>query len=145
MKFKRPESVLIVVHTLDWQFLLLKRNPPVSFWQSVTGSLKHSEQPIDAAIRELKEETGIIASHDSLHDWQQTYEFEILKQYKNRYEPGVINNTEHVFSVCLPKPIEIVLNEHEHSASRWEDYESAHALLWSWSNQKALELVYVHA
>lgn len=142
MKFKRPESILIVVHTLDWQFLLLKRNPPVSFWQSVTGSLKDSEQPVDAAIRELQEETGITAGHDALRDWHQTFQFEILKEYQNQYKPGVIYNTEHVFSFSLPGPVDIALNEQEHSDSRWEDFETAQALIWSWSNQKALELVH---
>ena len=58
--FKRPESVLVVVHTDD-QVLLMERCSPEGFWQSVTGSLREDESPLDCAERELAEETGFAA------------------------------------------------------------------------------------
>jgi dATP pyrophosphohydrolase len=49
--FKRPESVLVVVHTDDGQVLQLLRREPTGFWQSVTGSLQEGETPLKAARR----------------------------------------------------------------------------------------------
>ena len=47
--YKRPESVLVVVHTPAGQTLLLKRARPV-FWQSVTGSLEWPDEPAAGGI-----------------------------------------------------------------------------------------------
>ena len=57
--FRRPVSVLIVVHTAAGDVLLLRRAQPFEFWQSVTGSLGEGELHADAAARELAEETGL--------------------------------------------------------------------------------------
>lgn len=47
------------------RYLLLKRSPKNSrypgLWQIVTGSIEPGERAIDAAMRELKEETGLQA------------------------------------------------------------------------------------
>ena len=56
---KRPVSVLVAIHTPAQRFLLLHRRPPARFWQSVTGSLEAAETPRDAALREVREETGL--------------------------------------------------------------------------------------
>lgn len=45
------------------KFLLLKRSSKVSYpglWQPVTGKIKKKETAVQAAIREIKEETGIV-------------------------------------------------------------------------------------
>src|SRR3989344_4273789 len=58
-KFKRPESVLVVVYTRTGKVLLLKRADDPDFWQSVTGSLLWEEtEPQQAAVRELREGSG---------------------------------------------------------------------------------------
>ena len=51
--FKRPESVLVVVYTQQLDVLLICRQKPAGFWQSVTGSLEPGETPSQAAGREL--------------------------------------------------------------------------------------------
>ena len=38
--YKRPVSVLVVIHTADLQILLLERAAHAGYWQSVTGSRK---------------------------------------------------------------------------------------------------------
>ena len=38
-RFKRPESILVVIYTRHGDVLLMERTRPAGFWQSVTGSL----------------------------------------------------------------------------------------------------------
>ena len=56
---KIPISVLIIVYTKNKNILLLNKKGKDSMWQSITGSLQINEKPLDAAKRELFEETGI--------------------------------------------------------------------------------------
>ena len=45
------------------EYLILKRSNAKRYpniWQSVTGKIELNEKPIDAAIRETKEETSLI-------------------------------------------------------------------------------------
>ena len=57
--FRRPESVLVVIHTPRRECLLMERVFPRGFWQSVTGTLRWRETPAAAAVREVREETGL--------------------------------------------------------------------------------------
>ena len=44
------------------KFLMLKRSPQIMYggiWQCVTGKIESGEKPVETAIRELKEETGL--------------------------------------------------------------------------------------
>ena len=141
-KFRRPESVLVVVYTSDDKTLLLKRTPPQSFWQSVTGSMMwEGESKIQTAIRELREETGVVAEPGELRDWKRTFKFTIPPVYRHRYEVGVQFNREHVFSILLPETKPIVLQQNEHIEYRWVDLRTAQDVVWSWSNREALETV----
>ena len=48
----------------SWEFLLIKRSKNTVYgetWQGVTGKIENSEIPYKAALRELKEETGLSA------------------------------------------------------------------------------------
>ncbi|MDH3637704.1 MAG: dihydroneopterin triphosphate diphosphatase [Gammaproteobacteria bacterium] len=136
--YKRPESVLVVVHTRGGQALLLKRADHPDFWQSVTGSLKPDEEPAAAAVRELFEETGIEAG-DRLRDWHKTNRFEILACWRLRYAPGTTHNLEHVYSLELPAAVPVTLNPEEHSEYRWLVLGDALEKVWSWSNRAAIE------
>ncbi len=141
-KIRRPESVLVVVHTTDDQTLILKRTPPRSFWQSITGSMMwEGESKIQTAIRELREETGVVAKPSELRDWKRTFRFTIPPIYRNRYKEGVQFNREHVFSILLPGVKPVVLQRSEHIEYRWIDLRAARDMVWSWSNREALEMV----
>ena len=60
---KIPISVLVVIYTASNEVLLLERKDHPGYWQSVTGSLDALDEPlIEAAARELLEETGIDVS-----------------------------------------------------------------------------------
>lgn len=129
-----------MVYTADGKVLLLERTRPV-FWQSVTGSLRWpDETPMQAAVRELQEETGITDTA-ALHDWNKTFEFSIMPELRARYAPGVEINTEHIFSLELPRAQEITINTNEHSRYAWMEVDEAREKMWSWTNLEALDQI----
>lgn len=136
--FKRPESVLVVIHTPEREVLLLERLIPAGFWQSVTGSLEDGETPLDTALREVAEETGLIVHPDALHDWHQTHTFEINPLWRHRYAPGVTQNLEHLFSLCLPEKKPVQLAPDEHTTQLWLPQAAAADKVFSWTNRNAI-------
>jgi dATP pyrophosphohydrolase len=139
--YKIPESVLVVIHTLELEVLLIERAGQPGFWQSVTGSLDRIDEPLlDTAARELFEETGIVADgeHIVLRDWHLTNVYDIYPVWRHRYAPGVTRNTEHIFSVCVPRDIPIVLSPREHTAHVWLPYSQAAGRCFSPSNAEAI-------
>lgn len=139
--YKIPESVLVVIHTADLQVLLIERAGNPGFWQSVTGSLDAPDEPLlTTATRELFEETGIVADGEAiaLRDWQLSNIYEIYPVWRHRYAPGVTQNTEHVFSVEVPRDIPILLSPREHTQYVWLPYLEAADQCFSSSNAEAI-------
>jgi len=138
-RFKRPESVLVVVYTTGGEFLLLRRRSPSAFWQSVTGSLRWGESPLQAARRELYEETGIMAG-SLLNDLRHTERFPIVPPWRSRYSPNARFNTEHWFSLLLPARRMPILSAHEHDDYVWLPAKRAQRKVSSWTNRAAIEV-----
>lgn len=138
MEFKRPVSVLVVIHTPKLEVVLLERALHPGFWQSVTGSHEGDETLRATAVREVHEETGIVATPDNLLDWRLSNRFEIMSQWRHRYAPDVTHNIEHVFSLCVPETINLQLSTREHSAQVWLPYQAAAARCFSSSNRDAI-------
>ena len=138
MKFKKPVSVLVVIHTPALEVLLLERALHPGFWQSVTGSQEDDEPLLETARREVREETGIEAEAGEFIDWQLTNRYEIFAEWRHRYALGVTQNTEHVFSLCLPERIVVTVAPDEHLAYRWLPWREAAAACFSWSNRDAI-------
>ena len=141
MPHKIPESVLVVIHTSAMEVLLIERADRPGFWQSVTGSLDAHDEPLaQTAARELFEETGIVADgeHIVLRDWQLSNIYEIYPVWRHRYAPGVTHNTEHVFSVCVPRDIAITLSPREHTQYAWLPWLEAADRCFSSSNAEAI-------
>ncbi|GAA5180469.1 dihydroneopterin triphosphate diphosphatase [Niveibacterium umoris] len=138
MNYKTPVSVLVVIHSAALEVLLIERAAHPGYWQSVTGSQEGDETLRETAVREVAEETGIVAAADALVDWQLSQQYEIFPQWRHRYAPGVTHNTEHVFSLCVARDTPIVLAPDEHRAWRWLPWQEAAEACFSWSNRDAI-------
>ena len=111
---------------LDWEFLLLKRSMDTIYpgtWQGVTGKIELSETPYKTALRELMEETGLIANR--LFTVDKVNAFYDYKRDTMNLIPvfGVIVNTT---DVKLSK---------EHTEFKWCSVDEAKKLI-TWDQQK---------
>lgn len=137
--YKRPESVLVVVYSHTRRVLLLKRADHADFWQSVTGAMDWSERdPRESAVRELREETGLVAAPDELRDLGLVQRYRILPEWRHRYAPEVSENTERSYALELPAEAALALHP-EHSEYGWFDFPTAAAMATSWTNRAAIE------
>ena len=137
-RYKRPESVLVVIYTSSGEVLMLERRQPPGFWQSVTGSLQWNESARQAAIREVREETGL-SVEEQLVDCGYSNRFEILPAWRSRYAPGTDWNTEHVFRVEIASIAPIQLNSVEHRRAGWLPARQAADRASSHTNRAAIE------
>jgi 8-oxo-dGTP pyrophosphatase MutT (NUDIX family) len=135
--FRRPESVLVIVHTRSLDCLVLERIAPTGFRQSVTGTLGWEETAAQAAAREIREETGLDPAR--LRDSGRSQTFAILPEWRHRFAPDVKENLEHVWYLEVPDRVAVTLNPAEHSAYEWLPLEEAIAKVSSWTNREALE------
>jgi dATP pyrophosphohydrolase len=166
--YKIPESVLVVIYTLDLEVLLIERADKPGFWQSVTGSKDAADEPLIAtAVREVEEETGIVVDSsisappsqpssvhrkgakpavplNNLRDWQLSNVYEIYPVWRHRYAPGIFQNTEHVFGLLVPRDIPITLAPHEHLNHLWLRYREAADKCFSPSNAEAILQLPLH-
>jgi dATP pyrophosphohydrolase len=139
--FKIPQSVLVVIHTPARDVLLIERADAPGFWQSVTGSRDHEDEPfLTTAIREVMEETGLDARAPGHHltDWGLENVYEIYPQWRHRYAPGVTHNTERLFGLCVPRPVTVRLHPREHQAQCWLPWRDAAERCFSPSNAEAI-------
>lgn len=136
--YKRPVSVLVVIHTPALDVLLIERAAHPGYWQSVTGSQEGDESLLATACREVMEETGLDATAGKLSDWQQENVYEIFAEWRHRYAPGVTHNTEHVFSLEIPAIQAVKLAPGEHIAQLWLPWQEAAARCFSTSNRDAI-------
>ncbi len=93
---------------LGFKYLMLKRNPKRGgFWQPITGNVELGETFEQAAIRELKEETGIT---EFIRVFDTGYSFEFFDDNRQQHEK--------IFAVEIGAETEITLSE-EHAEFRW--------------------------
>ena len=138
MGFKRPESALVVIYDEEGKVLVMQRNDDPDFWQSVTGTMESDEVPIQTAAREVKEETSIniAALNLQLQDCRRVNQYEIRAMWLHKYPAGTKYNTEHVFTLQVPKGTDVALTEH--SAYQWLKKADAVAKVWSPTNKEAI-------
>ena len=141
---KIPESVLVVIHTVELDVLLIERADHAGYWQSVTGSKDTpDEPPAVTAQREVFEETGLLIGSPAvpltnLRDWALRNVYEIYPQWRHRYAPGVTHNTESVFGLRVPRGVPVTLSPREHTAQAWLPWREAADRCFSPSNAEAI-------
>lgn len=140
--FKIPESVLVIIYTPRLDVLLIKRADHPDFWQSVTGSKDTPDESLlETALREVEEETGILATSAQMRDWRLSNVYDIYPAWRHRYAPRVKRNTEHVFGLCLAERCAVRLSPREHTASQWLAHHKAAEKCFSPSNAEAILLL----
>ena len=108
------------------KYLILKRAKTKMYehlWQGVAGKIEKGEQSWQAAIRELKEETGL----DPLKIFVADHVSKFYETHGDRV------NLVPVFGVEVSS--DVVLLSSEHSDFKWVDYDSACSYL-VWEGQK---------
>jgi len=117
--------------------LLLKRIPSRGgFWQGVTGGVERNEDPVEAAARELIEETRLVPSDFQTIDY--SYSFPVEDRFRYLYPSGTEDITEHVFMARITDEQEPELSE-EHDQYRWCKFDEALSLLRWPENIEALK------
>jgi dATP pyrophosphohydrolase len=108
------------------KFLMLKRSPQIMYggiWQCVTGKIESGEKPVETAIRELKEETGL----SPINKWT-------VDQVNHFYEVEFDRmNLIPVFGVEVDS-LMVNLSD-EHCDYKWCHIKEAEELF-TWSHQK---------
>ena len=143
---KIPISVLVVIYKSNGDVLLIERADRAGFWQSVTGSLDAPDEDLSvAAAREVFEETGIDVDRlpdGALSNMHHQIEYTIYPEWRFRYAPGIIHNTEHWFSLYVPDDTSIKLSPREHVTYQWLPYQEASKRCFSPSNGQAIQQVF---
>lgn len=144
MDYKQPRSVQVVIFadtSGERQYLLLRRIASHGgFWQSVTGSLEPGETHLQAAVREVREETGIDSAEDKFIELGVINNFEIAPQWRQKYAPGVVRNEEVCFGLKVDR-CEILIDSREHDAYRWAAYDRSIEMLYWDSSKRAFAAV----
>ncbi|MHA1407860.1 MAG: NUDIX hydrolase [Candidatus Heimdallarchaeaceae archaeon] len=142
MQYRIPKSILVYPVRLDgdiWKVLLLKRTQDRGgFWQGVTGHLEGKERPIDAAKRELLEETSFIPKFMFSVDY--SYAIPVSENEKDIFPPGTTNIQEDVFVARIDQPDDPTIDPNEHEAWKWFSFEEAEKMLIWEENKIALRI-----
>jgi 8-oxo-dGTP pyrophosphatase MutT (NUDIX family) len=130
-RYKRPDKIIIYLYRRlgndRIEYLLLQRNRDArsgAIWQPVVGNARWNENLVEAARREVFEETGLTRlqgvmavgyAFSFVLDWPQS---------ASRYAPGVdkIRNTVFAAQVVSNKPIQL---SGEHVDFGWFEYGEA--------------------
>lgn len=132
-KFRLPIQVCVFLvrqQAEGREYLLLHRVAEKgAFWQGVTGSIEEGETLLQAAAREVNEETGFTPAEIRPVDF--TYRFPVIDKWREAYGPDPDEIVEHVF-VAEVDGGEPTLS-HEHDAWGWHAPEEAASML-KWPN-----------
>jgi dATP pyrophosphohydrolase len=160
---KIPISILAVIYNEKNEVLLLKRVDVANFWQSVTGSIdSYEETPLQAATREIFEETGIqinsyftqsLATIKNLIHTQNYFEicdiqyniiYDIYPQFRPRYNNiNIKTNLEHWFYIKIPSITPIKISPTEHTKYIWTLWHKACRMCFSPSNRQAISCLFL--
>lgn len=136
----RPDLVACWLFRLDAngrpEILLIRRAAGrlyAGLWQCVTGKLEAGERIIDAALREVVEETGLRAS-----DLEAFYETDLVNWFHEASSDALL--CEVVFAAQVRPGADVHLS-HEQDAARWLSPDGARALVTWPAYERAIDFV----
>ena len=125
-----PHEIMAFIRRGE-EFLVLHRSPArESYWHTVAGAVEPGETAFEAAMRELREETGLDAEAE-LVDLGHTFAYPLSEEpetVRARFAPGVTEVKVECFAADAPAGWEPTLDA-EHDDYRWCRAEEALALL----------------
>jgi len=141
--YRRPDKVLVYLYRRvpsgdapdALEYLLLQRYAETTnagaIWQTVVGTVKWGEERVEAARREVFEETGLTQLRGiTAIGYAFSFPISLRKNQKSWYAPNVtaINSIVYAGQVVGDRPIQLCS---EHSHYGWFSYEEAlRALHW---------------
>ena len=131
--------VKVVVNDGERVLMLHRRPERGNFWQPITGTIEEGESPLEAARRELREETGHEAAEP--RDLGLVQSFMIESQYLAARHAAPIVASEVAFEARLDSRRPIVLDALEHDSFAWMTVEEALAATRWTDDREALERV----
>jgi len=135
----RPETIRLIkvlVHDSDRVLLLHRRPERGNFWQPITGAIEDGESPLDAAYREVLEETGSAGKPEAMGF---TQSFMIDSQHLASRFPIPIIASEVGFKAALDSQHPIRMDGDEHDEYGWFTFPDAYERIrWS-DDREALE------
>jgi 8-oxo-dGTP pyrophosphatase MutT (NUDIX family) len=125
----RGDQEVIVVVRRDGELLVMRRAPErLGYWSLVSGGLEPDETSWHAAVRELREETGLEAQVRKLPISLSYSLLDDPPAIRARYAPGIENVTVHAFVADAAADWEPTLDA-EHDLYRWCDLDAALELM----------------
>lgn len=107
----------------------ISKDSSVPFWQPITGGIEENESSLEACIREVVEETGLIINQQNVIGWQETIRVNIpTLNIKKSLFLGIISDSE------------IIISE-EHDEYKWVSPKSISSSLYWDSNRENWEKV----
>ena len=132
-KGKFRKAVFIVTYKREKEtilYLLLKRKLHWVGWEFPKGGIEKSETPLQAVIRELKEETSLCPKKIESYNLKGGYDYS--ERYPDR--KGFTGQSWQLFSAQV-QGTKVKLDREEHSVYKWLKFKQALKLL-TWQNQK---------
>jgi len=134
--------IKVIVHDGERVLLLHRKAERGNFWQPITGAIENGESTLDAARRELREETGHDVEPCSL---DLTQSFMIESQYLESRHPAPVIASEPAFAVRVDSRLPIRVDALEHDTWGWFTFAEAYERIrWS-DDREALERLEVLA
>jgi 8-oxo-dGTP pyrophosphatase MutT (NUDIX family) len=136
----RPDLVACWLFRLDAngrpEILLIRRAAGrmyAGLWQCVTGKLEAGERIVDAALREVVEETGLRPT-----DLEACFETDLVNWFHEASSDALL--CEVVFAAQVRAGADVHLS-HEHDAARWLSPDDAKALVIWPAYERAIDFV----